>query len=219
MGFHVEINSILRVSEAYPLKKGDSFTFKKAGSRVFFDSLPIWLVAQDWTALAEIQVVEQSKTPSETSGEFIVRHVYSPEEQALMTGVFRRLYASGGNPHIYLLLAGSDYEKADQAGVYAPASLKEEGFIHAMPAGLINKVANKHFTKAADVRLLVVVVDRIRPDLKWEQAGDDLYPHVYGPLNMDAVAKMVPVAKNANGRFEIQPDDLSPQFTDTDAIL
>ena len=69
------------------------------------------------------------------------------------------------------------------------------------------------------MRLLVVVVDRISPDLKWEPAGDDLYPHVYGPLNMDAVAKMVPVAKNPTGRFEIQPDYLSSKFTDADAIL
>jgi uncharacterized protein (DUF952 family) len=217
MGFHVEINSILRTDEPYLLKKGETFPFRKTGSRVFFDTLPIWLVTRDWTALAEILVVKQSRTPLATSGEFVVRHIYTPDEQAPMTAVFRRLYASGGDPFIYLLLAGEDYEKAAAAGSLVPPSLEKEGFVHAMAAGLINKVANKRFTNAADVRLLVVALDRIAPEVKWEPAGGDLYPHIYGPLNMDAVLKAVPVAKNAAGVFEIRPGDFTSQASASDA--
>ena len=44
MGFHVEVNAILR-SDDYDrgaLKAGGVCRFAKDGSRVFFDTLPIW---------------------------------------------------------------------------------------------------------------------------------------------------------------------------------
>lgn len=207
MGFHVEINAILRVDTPYDLVKGQRYEFRKSGSRVYFDDLPIWLVRSDWTALAEIRVVKQSRTPVEVDGQFEVLHIYSPEEQAPLTEVFRRLYAPEGDPNIYLLMARSDYEVALGKGVFAPESLKTEKFIHAMPFKQITRVANKFYREKEDVQLLVVDLAKVIAPVKWEPATGGLYPHIFGELNMDSIVKVFPVPRDPNGMFEVQRED------------
>jgi hypothetical protein len=78
MGFQVEINSILRTDEPYQLAIGATYDFHKKGSRVFIDTIPIWLASNDWTALAEIKILEQSRTPAEVTGKFTVSYLYPP---------------------------------------------------------------------------------------------------------------------------------------------
>lgn len=207
MGFHVEINSILRTDESYALVRGQSYEFRKTGSRVFFDTLPIWLVRSDWTALAEIQVISQSRTPTEVTGRFEVTHLYSGQDQAVMTSVFRRLYAPGGDPYIYVLVSGEAYETALASGSHAPASLATEHFIHGSPFNQLNRVANKYYKEIAGVRLLVVALAKIGPEVKWEPATGGLYPHIYGAMNMDAVVKAYPVQPGANGDFDFKRED------------
>lgn len=207
MGFRVEINSILRSDEPYQLARGKTFPFEKQGSRVFFDTLPIWLTRSDWTALAEIQIVSQTRTSAGVTGEFVVSYVYTPEDQPAITEVFRRLYASEGDPNIYVLISGEDYKKAFANGVYAPASLQTEHFVHASPFNQLTRVANKRYKDVADVRLLVVALAKINPPVKWEPATGGLYPHIYGPVNMDAVVRDYAVPRQPDGSFEINRQD------------
>lgn len=203
MGFHLEINSILRSDEPYQLVKGHTYPFSKTGSRVFFDTLPIWLTRSDWTALAEIQVVTQTRTPTDIVGQFVVTYLYQPPEQSVVTDVFRRLYAPEGDPNIYVLISGENYAESTKSGSYAPASLPADHFIHASPFNQLNRVANKYYKEIADVHLMVAALSKIGPVVKWEPATGGLYPHIYGELNMDAVLKAYPIRPNASGEFEI----------------
>jgi hypothetical protein len=92
LGFKVEINSILR-SDAYAeLEVGHDYTFEKVGSRLFFDDIPIWLTRTDWTALAEIQIVSQTRNSGQVMGTFRVKHLYDQMEQKCLTGAFVRMY-------------------------------------------------------------------------------------------------------------------------------
>ncbi len=207
MGFHVEINSILRTDELKELARGQTYDFRKTGSRVYFDTLPIWLVRPDWTAVAEIQVVSQSRTPTEVTGKFVVTHLYAGHDQAVMTSVFRRLYAPNGDAYIYVLVSGETYETALASGSHAPASLATEQFIHASPFDQLNRVANKYYKQLASVRLLVVALAKLGPEVKWEPATGGLYPHIYGAMNMDAVVKAFPVQPGANGDFDFKRED------------
>jgi hypothetical protein len=98
MGFKVEINSILR-SDDYPaLEVGAVYAFEKSGSRVFFDDIPIWLTRMDWTALAEIRIVSQTRLPDKITGNFRVLHNYKDEEQRGLTDIFVRMYGSASPP-------------------------------------------------------------------------------------------------------------------------
>jgi uncharacterized protein (DUF952 family) len=204
MGFHVEINSILRSDEAYSLERGKEHPFRKEGSRIFFDDIPIWLTRVDWTALAEIRVLSQSRTPAGVAGTFRVLHVYEGEEQEALTVVFRRMYAGSGDPFIYLLLSPNDFAAATARGTWVPATFQADGFIHASPVEQLTRVANKHYGQFGEVRVVVLRADRIRPEVRWETASDgNLYPHIYGPLNLDAAERSVVAKKGADGLFSI----------------
>lgn len=93
MGFKVEFNSILRTDEFESVEEGKTYKFEKDGSRIFFDDIQIWLVRSDWTAIAEIQVLNQKReNGSKVSGEFEVKHVMTEEESRVVTEMFRRMY-------------------------------------------------------------------------------------------------------------------------------
>ncbi|MBP2581185.1 uncharacterized protein (DUF952 family) [Streptomyces sp. PvR006] len=95
----------------------------------------------------------------------------------------------------------ADWSAAPDAP-YAPASLAAEGFVHCSPdeaAALV--IAD---TRYRDVRgpLLVLVIDeeRLAGEVRWEGSGGTLFPHVYGPVERDAVASVLEVRRDADGR-------------------
>jgi len=205
MGFHVEINSILRSDEPYALDRGAEHPFRKEGSRIFFDDIPIWLASSDWTARAEIRVVAQERTPAFVAGTFRVLHAYGGDQQRARTAVFRRMYAGGADPFIYLLMSPADFDAATASGVWDPESRKAEGFIHASPAGQLSRVANKHYGQLDELRVVLLRADRIGVEIRWEPASDGrLYPHIQGPLNMDAAERSVLAEKRVDGLFTIE---------------
>ena len=79
MGFHVNVNSILRSSSVDKLEVGSVHAFEKSGSRIFFDNIPVWLTDERWTALAEISVISQTRSKGKLAGEFRVDYVYGGE--------------------------------------------------------------------------------------------------------------------------------------------
>ncbi len=204
MGFHIEINSILRSDEPYALERGRVHPFGKDGSRIFFDDIAIWLAKGDWTALAEIRVLTQSRTPARVEGTFRVLHAYDGDEQRALTAIFRRMYAANADPFIYLTMSPDDFARAMADGAWDPESLTSDGFIHASPADQLTRVANKHYGRFDEVRIVCLRADRVRPEILWEPASDNrLYPHIYGPLNMDAAERSVVAKKGTDGRFSI----------------
>jgi uncharacterized protein (DUF952 family) len=53
----------------------------------------------------------------------------------------------------------------------------------------------------------VVDEDRLRPEVVYEPVPGmaEPFPHIYGPLNVDAVAGTRPLARDADGRFTFAP--------------
>lgn len=100
-------------------------------------------------------------------------------------------------------------------GLYEPDSLSVEGFIHCSTAAQVLSVANAFYSGRRDLLLLVIDPDRLTGELRWEapsEAHPDLggagvrFPHLYGPLNLDAVTKVVDFEPDESGRFIALPD-------------
>lgn len=106
---------------------------------------------------------------------------------------------------IYILCTPAAYEAAGAKGQYISESLGPEGFIHASPANQLTRVANKYYAQNEVLCVLTVDESKISAPVKWEAiANGDLYPHIYGPLNMDAVVCMQSVQRSADGTYTIE---------------
>ena len=112
------------------------------------------------------------------------------------------------NPYFYLLESAETLEAAFAAGSLVRDDLKNEGFIHASPADQLTRVANKFYRQVKNLRCAVVEKAKVRSEVKYEPATGGLYPHIYGPLNMDAVVRVIELKPDAEGRYEIDPASL-----------
>lgn len=101
---------------------------------------------------------------------------------------------------------------AQTRGEYVAPSLTSEGFIHCSTDKQILNVANAFYRGRTDLVVLSLDETRIRSEVKWEApAGPpaeniseaDLFPHIYGPINLDAIASVL----------DFQPDSETGLFT------
>ena len=71
---------------------------------------------------------------------------------------------------------------------------QRDGFVHLSAAHQVRATAQKHFSGKADLVLISVAQEILGPSLKWEASrGGDLFPHIYGPLQLDAIDEAVPL--------------------------
>jgi uncharacterized protein (DUF952 family) len=90
----------------------------------------------------------------------------------------------------YKILSVPDWEAARQAGRFeGSADDRRDGFIHFSGGETVIGTARKYFAGQSGLMLLAVDPARLA-DLRWEPSRDDaLFPHLYGPLELDAVIK------------------------------
>jgi uncharacterized protein (DUF952 family) len=102
-----------------------------------------------------------------------------------------------------------EWELAVARGTYAPGSLPAEGFIHcSTPAQLID-TANRFYRGQSDLVVLCIEESRLKAALKYEapvmqhgESAGELFPHLYGELNLDAVMRVVALPCGADGSFQ-----------------
>ncbi|HZA40675.1 MAG TPA: DUF952 domain-containing protein [Actinomycetota bacterium] len=85
--------------------------------------------------------------------------------------------------------------------------LEEEGFIHCSFAGQVQAVADLIYRGREDVVLLTIDPARVPATVCVENmvGGDELFPHIYGPLPLDAVVATDDVPRAADGRLVVSP--------------
>ena len=73
-------------------------------------------------------------------------------------------------------------------------SLGAEGYIHCSEEGQIEGVVQRSYSDLAEIVVLEIDTDLLTSPWRMEQlAGvDEPYPHIFGPLNLDAVVQMRP---------------------------
>jgi uncharacterized protein (DUF952 family) len=107
---------------------------------------------------------------------------------------------------IYHIAEAADWEQAQRDGQYTMSTrgrtLAEEGFIHASTASQVALVADAFYQGEPDLLLLVIDTERVGPELRYEQVPGqpDPYPHIYGPLNLDAILEIRPFKRQDHDR-------------------
>jgi uncharacterized protein (DUF952 family) len=97
-------------------------------------------------------------------------------------------------PIIYHITTDSTWNNAREIGVYTVPSLKEEGFIHCSQQNQLADVKQRYFEGRNDLLLLSIDTDKLTSPFifEWSPSVQDTFPHVYGPINLDAVAEVSP---------------------------
>jgi uncharacterized protein (DUF952 family) len=94
-------------------------------------------------------------------------------------------------------------ENADQP--YRAESLANEGFIHCSFAEQVERSANRFYADAAELVLLHIDADRLSSPLREEASGTgEIFPHIHGPLNRDAVAEVEVLPRGPDGRWQFK---------------
>jgi uncharacterized protein (DUF952 family) len=76
---------------------------------------------------------------------------------------------------------------------YSGDTLISEGFIHCS--------LNKHFKGKTELILLCINENKLKEKFVFENlaGGDNLFPHIYGKLNIDAVENAIEITSDLNG--------------------
>lgn len=96
------------------------------------------------------------------------------------------------------------WEQAKLAQVYRGDTLDSEGFIHCSTPMQVVEVANHFFLNQKGLVLLCINSEQVQSEIKYECfEGNKLFPHIYGPLNIDAVFEVFGFEPNKKGKFEL----------------
>ncbi len=105
--------------------------------------------------------------------------------------------------YIYHITSQNDWLAGKAAGAYRPTSLVTEGFIHCSNRDQVVDSAECYFAGRTDLVLLCIQTGLLTSALRLE--GEQLWPHLYGPLNLEAVERVVQFPLRADGKFQLPP--------------
>jgi uncharacterized protein (DUF952 family) len=109
-----------------------------------------------------------------------------------------------------------DWENAREKGEYTAASLQSEGFIHCSTQNQTVDTANIFYKGQQGLALLCIDETKLTSECKFEDPVglpkhnpdvDSLFPHIYGPINLSAVLKVVDFPVNNKGMF-VLPEEI-----------
>lgn len=104
---------------------------------------------------------------------------------------------------IFHIATHADWFDALESGVYTTSTrgrtLAEEGFIHACRQDQVAGVFER-FHRGAREPLVLLAIDpsRLDAEVREERVGDDVFPHIHGPLSPQAVVEVRPLDRHGH---------------------
>lgn len=121
---------------------------------------------------------------------------------------------------IFHITTRREWKEAVLIGQYASPSLRVEGFIHCSSLNQIVDTANIFFCGQNGLVLLCIDETKLAAEVRLESPTggakhdppkEALFPHIYGPINLDAVIKVVDFPPNEGGTFSL-PDGIKSKL-------
>jgi uncharacterized protein (DUF952 family) len=105
------------------------------------------------------------------------------------------------------------WEAAQASGEFRSPEFDEIGFIHCSTPEQVVLVANGFFRGQSDLVMLMIDPAKLKSPVRWEPPHStgrlpgfvqgSVFPHVYGPINLDAVVRAVPLVPSDSGSFKL----------------
>lgn len=106
---------------------------------------------------------------------------------------------------IYHITRRDEWKAALEFGEYRTGSLDTEGFIHCSLRRQVLPVANAFYRGQEDLVLLEIDPALVSADIRHEGEADH-FPHIYGPVNIDAVLRLAEFLPQPDGSFAFPPE-------------
>ena len=96
-------------------------------------------------------------------------------------------------PIIYHVTTAAEWNAAQEKRSYEAPSLKSEGFIHCSEQHQLEGVLERYFENKTGLVKLVIDTSKLtsRYVQEWSPSLRDTFPHIYGPVNADAVIDII----------------------------
>lgn len=89
---------------------------------------------------------------------------------------------------VYHIVLPDEWEVVKSNSIYSAPSLEAEGFIHCSYDHQLEGVIERYYTDAPELVILKLEIGKLTSKLVSEPStGGEIYPHIYGPINLDAV--------------------------------
>ena len=102
-------------------------------------------------------------------------------------------------------IARSDAWASCAGGSYSPEMFPVDGFVHCSTEGQVVKVADIRCRGQKGLVLLCIDTDNVTAEIRYEnlEGGRELFPHIYGEINTDAVVRVAEFEPGAEGYFTL----------------
>ena len=114
---------------------------------------------------------------------------------------------------IFHITTPTAWGDAQKLGDYRAESLETEGFIHCSTQSQVLPVAENYYQGQTGLIVLAIEPTLLSAALKWEPPSGgapppgvpagDLFPHIYGPINLNAVIKVIDLESKPDGVFRL----------------
>ena len=94
------------------------------------------------------------------------------------------------------------FESLDPGQSYVPGDFEKDGFIHTTEGREAVSITLTKYYKASPGPWVVLYIDqdRVTSPVRYDDPAE-VFPHIYGPLNRDAIVAVKAVERAADGTF------------------
>lgn len=105
---------------------------------------------------------------------------------------------------LFHIASATDWARRNDT--YTPSSLDGDGFIHCSTRTQVEAVAKRLFCGKHDLLLLTIDPSLVQAQIRYEnlEGGHEQFPHIYGPLNIDAVVTVQALRVSEGGALRLE---------------
>jgi uncharacterized protein (DUF952 family) len=108
--------------------------------------------------------------------------------------------------HFFHITTHTAWSAGQKSGEYRADSLEQVGFIHCSKVAQVLRVANGYYAGRQGLLILMVDPSKLKAELRWDPGSDkadELFPHIYGPVNLEAVVGVFDFETGPDGKFSL----------------
>ena len=150
--------------------------------------------------------VADVEAPVSEAGHTLAKLDDPPFSQPDIAGI---LVSDSSEMMIYHVVTPTDWQDWRDKTYYEPKAFPSEGFIHCCEFQQLQHVTTSYFAGHDNLLVLCIMPERLTALIRYEDLTNSgiPFPHLYGPLNKDAIRRVVRLDRSPDGTFRF-PEEL-----------